>query len=89
MELLMSNIRWVHKCSNLSKTEFAKRLNIPYKTVGAWFENRALPQTEHMEKISIALNISIEDLVRKDISKYKLDYLRYRYKQIRKFLTLP
>ncbi len=66
--------------------DFVSRIKVPYKTVGGWFEGRALPQTEHLKKISDTYMISIDDLVRKQLSKNPIYTYYPKYERVQKRL---
>ena len=87
-QMLMKNIRHLHFISNLSRIAWCKELGISRQIVGAWFEERALPQTSHLQKISKKLKISIDYLVRKDLSKMDIYDVRSNYMIIQKYLAL-
>lgn len=48
---------------NLTQTKLAEMLGVGKTHVNKWANNRVVPNTEYLEKISKALNYSIEELI--------------------------
>lgn len=70
-----------------SQTVFSKNIDVAFNSVNNWFRRYAFPTTEHLKKISHKSRISIDNLVRKDISKIPLPKLRANFNQVQIWLN--
>jgi transcriptional regulator with XRE-family HTH domain len=75
------NLKYLRKLRGWTQEEFASKLNIKRSLVGAYEEERAEPRIEVMEKLSDMFRISLDDLLRKDLSEVKGSYLARRRQQ--------
>ncbi len=75
------NLKYLRKLRGWTQEEFANKLNIKRSLVGAYEEERAEPRIEVMEKLSDMFRISLDDLLRKDLSEVKGSYLARRRQQ--------
>lgn len=48
---------------NLNKAELSRITNIPYSTIDNWFKRNSSPNSDVIEKLSEALNVSLEWLI--------------------------
>ena len=49
--------------AGLTQAELAKRMDIPYQTIGHWERNMSSPKFSSLEKLADALGINIETLI--------------------------
>lgn len=61
----------IRKDSNLNQEEFAERLNVSRQTVSNWENGKCFPDIETLIIISNKFNISLDDLLKNDISLVK------------------
>jgi transcriptional regulator with XRE-family HTH domain len=72
------NLKYLRKLKGFTQEEFAIKLQIKRSLLGAYEEERAEPRIDVLETISDHFNISLDDLLRKDLSETKGDYLAKR-----------
>lgn len=60
------NIKKYRKQRNISQKEMSKKLNIPYSTYSNYENNNRTPPSDILNKIAIALNVSVNDLIKDD-----------------------
>lgn len=56
-------IATARKNAGLTQDELAKRMNMPYQTIGHWEHNMSSPKFSSLEKLTDALGINIETLI--------------------------
>lgn len=49
--------------AGLTQAELAKRMNIPYQTIGHWERNMSSPKFSSLERLADALGINVETLI--------------------------
>lgn len=62
-----SNLKHLRVQSGMTQTELAKKLDKDYSTIGKWELNQRNPIMEDIIKLSEIFNVSIIDLVNKDM----------------------
>ena len=72
------NLKYLRKLKGLTQEEFAQKLHIKRSLLGAYEEERAEPRIEVLEIISDQFKISLDDLLRSDLSELKGNYLARR-----------
>lgn len=75
------NLKYLRKQRGLTQEEFAIKLNIKRSLLGAYEEERAEPRLDVMELISDTFKVSLDDLLRKDLSEVKSSYIIRRRQQ--------
>lgn len=75
------NLKHLRKLRGLTQEEFAFKLNIKRSLLGAYEEERAEPRLDVLEIISDTFNVSLDDLLRKDLSEVKSSYIVKRRQQ--------
>ncbi|MFK7925961.1 MAG: XRE family transcriptional regulator [Bacteroidia bacterium] len=70
------NLKYLRKLKGLTQQELANHLEIRRSSIGAYEECRATPKYETLEKISDFFNVSIDMLVKEDVSQYSEEELR-------------
>jgi transcriptional regulator with XRE-family HTH domain len=78
MSLAGQNLKYLRKLRGFTQEEFAEKLGIKRSLVGAYEEERADPRLDVLEIISDTFKISLDDLLRKDISASGDNYLSKR-----------
>ena len=51
------------KNAGLTQAELAKRMDIPYQTIGHWERNMSSPKFSSLERLADALGINVETLI--------------------------
>ena len=51
------------KNAGLTQAELAKRMDIPYQTIGHWERNMSSPKFSSLERLANALGINVETLI--------------------------
>ena len=69
MSHLSNNFRLLRKRKDLTQMELAEELGVKRASIGSYEENRSEPRLETIIKACDFFNISIDDLVNKDLSK--------------------
>jgi transcriptional regulator with XRE-family HTH domain len=72
------NLRYLRKLRGFTQQEFAARLHIKRSLLGAYEEERADPKLEVLEMVSHTFKISLDELLLKDLSETKGNYLAIR-----------
>ncbi len=75
------NLKYLRKLRGLTQEEFATKLGIKRSLLGAYEEERAEPRLDVLETISDLFKVSLDDLLRRDISEVKGSYLAKRRQQ--------
>jgi transcriptional regulator with XRE-family HTH domain len=70
------NLKYLRKLKGLTQQELANHLEIRRSSIGAYEECRATPKYETLEKISDFFGVSIDMLVKEDVSQYTEEELR-------------
>ncbi len=70
------NLKYLRKMKGLTQQELANHLDIRRSSIGAYEECRATPRYDTLERISDFFNVSIDLLVKQDLSQYTEDQLR-------------
>lgn len=78
MALANQNMKYLRKLRGFTQDEFAQKIGIKRSLVGAYEEERAEPNYEVLETVSDLFKVSIDDLLRKDLSETKGSYLSKR-----------
>jgi transcriptional regulator with XRE-family HTH domain len=65
------NLKYLRKLRGWTQEEFALKLNIKRSLLGAYEEERADPRLEVLEIISDMFKVTLDDLLRKDMSNWK------------------
>jgi transcriptional regulator with XRE-family HTH domain len=78
MGLANQNIKYLRKQQGFTQEEFATKLGIKRSLLGAYEEERAEPNYEVLETISDLFQVSIDDLLRRDLSEVKGSYIARR-----------
>lgn len=75
------NLKYLRKLRGWTQEEFANKLGIKRSLVGAYEEERADPRIDVLEKLADMFKLTLDDLLRKDISEVKGNYLARRRQQ--------
>lgn len=81
MSTVCRNLKYLRKQKGWTQQEFADRLSIKRSLLGAYEEERAEPRTEVLEQVSDMFRVSIDDLLRRDLSSSKESFLERRRAQ--------
>jgi len=72
------NLRYLRKLRGWTQEEFANKLNIKRSLLGAYEEERAEPRIDVLEQVGDMFRLTLDDLLRKDLSEQKGTYLSKR-----------
>lgn len=75
------NLKYLRKLRGFTQEEFAAKLQIKRSLLGAYEEERAEPRLEVLESVSDWFKVSLDDLLRRDLSEVKGNYLSKRRQQ--------
>jgi len=81
MALANKNLKYLRKLRGWTQEEFAQKLRIKRSLLGAYEEERADPRIEVLEVVADMFKLTLDDLLRKDISDNKTNYLARRRAQ--------
>lgn len=73
MSTVSENIKFLRKQQGITQQEFADRIGIKRSLVGAYEEGRADPRISNLIKMSELFEVSIDDIVEKDIWRMSTD----------------
>jgi transcriptional regulator with XRE-family HTH domain len=75
------NLKYLRKLRGLTQEEFAAKIHIKRSLLGAYEEERAEPRIDVLETVSDLFKVSLDDLLRRDLSEVKGNYLSRRRQQ--------
>ncbi|MGJ7030470.1 XRE family transcriptional regulator [Niabella hirudinis] len=78
MSIANKNLKYLRKLRGLTQDEFAGKLNIKRSLLGAYEEGRAEPRLEVLEVVCDLFKLTLDDLLRKDLSEHTDNYLARR-----------
>lgn len=78
MSFANQNLKYLRKLRGWTQQEFADKLRVKRSLIGAYEEERALPNMEVLELICDMFKITMDDLLRRDLSDNKSNYLARR-----------
>lgn len=78
MATVNQNVKYLRKLRGWTQEEFAQKIGIKRSLLGAYEEERAEPNYDVLETVSDMFKVTIDDLLRKDLSESKGSYLAKR-----------
>jgi transcriptional regulator with XRE-family HTH domain len=75
------NLKYLRKLRGWTQEEFANKLGIKRSLVGAYEEERADPRIDVLEKLCDMFKLTLDDLMLKDLTDVKGNYLAKRRQQ--------
>jgi transcriptional regulator with XRE-family HTH domain len=81
MSLSNKNMKYLRKLRGWTQEEFANKLRIKRSLLGAYEEERADPRIDVLEVVADMFKLSLDDLLRKDLSEVKGSYISKRRAQ--------
>src|SRR6185312_11705127 len=81
MSLAGQNLKYLRKLRGWTQEEFANKLGIKRSLVGAYEEERADPRIDVLEKLGDMFKLTLDDLLRRDLSETKGNYMAKRRQQ--------
>ncbi len=81
MSIANKNLKYLRKLRGWTQEEFANKLRIKRSLLGAYEEERADPRMEVLEVVADMFKLSLDELLRKDLSETKGSYISKRRAQ--------
>ncbi len=81
MSIANKNMKYLRKLRGWTQEEFAQKLRIKRSLLGAYEEERAEPRIEVLEAVADMFKLTLDDLLRKDVSDNKGSYIARRRAQ--------
>lgn len=81
MSVSNKNLKYLRKLRGWTQEEFAQKLRIKRSLLGAYEEERAEPRIDILEIVADMFKLTLDELLRKDISDTKTNYLARRRAQ--------
>jgi transcriptional regulator with XRE-family HTH domain len=81
MSIANKNLKYLRKLRGWTQEEFAQKLRIKRSLLGAYEEERADPRIDILEVVADMFKLTLDDLLRKDVSDNKNNYLARRRAQ--------
>jgi transcriptional regulator with XRE-family HTH domain len=81
MPIAGQNLKYLRKLRGWTQEEFAAQLGIKRSLLGAYEEERAEPRIDVLEIVSDIFKLTLDDLLRKDLSDTRGNYLQKRRQQ--------
>jgi len=78
MSIANKNLKYLRKLRGWTQEEFAQKLRIKRSLLGAYEEERAEPRIDILEVVADMFKLTLDDLLRKDVSDNKTNYLAKR-----------
>ena len=78
MAVSNKNLKYLRKLRGWTQEEFANKLRIKRSLLGAYEEERAEPRIDVLEVIADMFKLSLDDLLRKDLTESKGSYISKR-----------
>ncbi|MFN4145864.1 MAG: helix-turn-helix domain-containing protein [Runella sp.] len=71
MSIVSDNMKYLRKLHGMTQEQFARRVGIKRASVGAYEEQRANPNLDVLKTMSRLFNVSVDDLLKKDLRKIR------------------
>src|SRR3569832_1022080 len=81
MSVANKNLKYLRKPRGWTQEEFAKKLRIKRSLLGAYEEERAEPRIDILEVVADMFKLTLDDLLRNDVSDTKTNYIAKRRAQ--------
>ncbi|HEX6333708.1 MAG TPA: helix-turn-helix transcriptional regulator, partial [Flavisolibacter sp.] len=81
MSVANKNLKYLRKLRGWTQEEFAEKLRIKRSLLGAYEEERAEPRIDILEVVADMFRLTLDDLLRKDLSDNKGSYIARRRAQ--------
>lgn len=81
MSFANKNLKYLRKLRGWTQEEFAQKLRIKRSLLGAYEEERAEPRIDILEAVADMFRLTLDDLLRRDVSDNKTSYLSRRRAQ--------
>ena len=81
MSIANKNLKYLRKLRGWTQEEFANKLRIKRSLLGAYEEERADPRIDVLEVVADMFKLSLDDLLRKDLTESKGSYISKRRAQ--------
>lgn len=81
MSIANKNIKYLRKLRGWTQEEFSQKLRIKRSLLGAYEEERAEPRIDVLEVVCDIFKLTMDDMLRKDLSENKGNYLAKRRAQ--------
>ncbi len=81
MSIANKNLKYLRKLRGWTQEEFAQKLRIKRSLLGAYEEERAEPRIDILELVADMFKLTLDDLLRKDVSDTKTNYIAKRRAQ--------
>jgi transcriptional regulator with XRE-family HTH domain len=78
MAISNQNLKYLRKLRGWTQEEFAQKLRIKRSLLGAYEEERAEPRIDVLEVVCDIFKLTLDDILRKDLSESKGNYLAKR-----------
>ena len=65
------NLTFLRKSRGLSQEQLAEELDLTRQTISKWELNQSLPDLDFLLQLSDFFQVSTDDLIKKDLIKYK------------------
>jgi transcriptional regulator with XRE-family HTH domain len=78
MAISNQNLKYLRKLRGWTQEEFAQKLRIKRSLLGAYEEERAEPRIDVLEVVCDIFKLTLDDILRKDLSETKGNYLAKR-----------
>lgn len=75
------NMKYLRKLRGWTQEEFAQKLRIKRSLLGAYEEERAEPRLDVLEAVADMFKLTLDDLLRRDVSDSKTNYISRRRAQ--------
>jgi transcriptional regulator with XRE-family HTH domain len=81
MSIANKNLKYLRKLRGWTQEEFAQKLRIKRSLLGAYEEARADPRIDILEVVADMFKLTLDDLLRNDVSDTKTNYIARRRAQ--------
>src|SRR3954447_26610641 len=78
MSFANKNMKYLRKLRGWTQEDFAQKLRIKRSLLGAYEEERAEPRIDVLEVVCDIFKLTLDDLLRKDLSNSKANYIARR-----------
>jgi transcriptional regulator with XRE-family HTH domain len=78
MAISNQNLKYLRKLRGWTQEEFANKIHIKRSLLGAYEEERAEPRIDVLEVVCDIFKLTLDDILRKDLSDTKTNYLAKR-----------
>ena len=84
---LPNNIYFLRKINKMTQLDLANKFGYSDSTITNWEADRRLPDPFDLQELSNIFNVSMDDIIRKDLEKEYYNIKKYTKKEVKEKVT--